>query len=343
MGRQAAWQEEDQAMRTTLAQIAKAVNVSEATVSRVLSGKGRGFISEPTRAKVLEAASRLGYQPNRLARGLATGRTGLIALWIRNPNRPYYASILRCFQKLASQSGHELILGPFIDEDEDPAGPSTRAASWPIDGIIAVDCPEFVEPLLVEGKDRPVVVGVGNAVPPGCDSVTFELGAPFEQATRLLVEQGRQHIAHLTSRRTVPVVKAGRAGAYERVMRERGIAPVIIEAKDERRVSARDAVALALSVGAKIDAIIAVNDDMALGACKAVRDAGLSVPIDVAVIGCDDIEDAELADPALTTIRQPVQRLCAEAWGRLCARIEDRDAAEEHVTVPLEVVRRGSA
>lgn len=330
-------------MRTTLAQIAKAVNVSEATVSRVLSGKGRGFISEPTRARVLEAAARLGYQPNRLARGLATGRTGLIALWIRNPNRPYYASILRHFQKLASQSGHELILGPFIDEDENPAGPSTRAASWPIDGIIAVDCPDFVEPLLREGKDRPVIVGVGNAVPPGCDSVTFDLGAPVEEATRLLLDHGRRHVVHLTSRRTVPVVRAGRAGAYEKVMQDRGLRPSVIEATDERRVSARDAVALAVSVGATIDAIIAVNDDMALGACKAVRDAGLRVPTDIAVIGCDDIEDAEMADPPLTTIRQPVQRLCAEAWAQLCERIDQPDGPPVHRSVALELVRRGSA
>src|SRR5258708_32081116 len=80
--------------QTTIRDLARELNVSHTTVSRVLNGKGDGFISEETRRKVMETAARMNYRPHRAARALATGRTGMIALWVEDLRQPYAVSVM---------------------------------------------------------------------------------------------------------------------------------------------------------------------------------------------------------------------------------------------------------
>src|SRR5262249_23323636 len=141
-------------MTVTMVEIAKRTHLSPATVSRVLNGKGLGFISTATRAKVLDAARELGYQSSRAPRGLVT-RTHVVALWIRNPDRPYYARILRNLLEAAHSSGYEMIVTPVHDQlpgtDGSVGGAYIREntlSTWPIDGVLAADCPHVAEPFI---------------------------------------------------------------------------------------------------------------------------------------------------------------------------------------------------
>ena len=129
-------------MSVTITDIARRANVSAATVSRVLSGKD-GLISAPTRERVRTAAAEMGYQRNRAAFGLVTGKSHVVALWIRNPDAPYYARMIRTIEEAASADGYELIVRGFrqrTDEEAEGEPGPWNAGLWPVDGILAADC-----------------------------------------------------------------------------------------------------------------------------------------------------------------------------------------------------------
>lgn len=330
----------------TIAQIAQHVSVSEATVSRVLNGKGHGFISTATRTRVLNAAHKLGYHPNRLARGLATGRTQIISLWIRNPDRPYYAGILRSLQREAAADAYEMLLYGFRDSEQDRHSHTTDiwGSTWPVDAVLAADCRRLAESYLARPALRkPPVIGLGSDYPENCDYVAFDEVHGVEMAAEHLVSIGCRRLAHLSGGCSIGRVRRARLATFSRIVTAAGRAPEILHAADESRGEARRTVTEYVQAHGAPDGLFCLNDDMAIGAFRALRDLGLRVPQDVALVGCDGIEDSEYLDPRLTTILQPVDQLCHKAWRILRMRVDSPESPLSQVLIqPTLVVREST-
>lgn len=330
-------------MRTTIAEIARRVELSQATVSRVLNGKGRPFISDATRDRVLKAAEELGYQPNLLARGLVTGRTHVVALWIRNPDRPYYSRILRNMQELAGQGGYEMILTGFRDQGVSESISPPPTAGWPVDAIIAADCGQQIARYRESQSGRPTaIVSIGSDYPEDGDYVGFDVECGVRQAVQHLVDVGCKRIAHLSGGCSIERVRIGRAAAYENTLRAAGLDPIVIFAADERRATARRAVVDHIRANGAPDGLFCLNDDMAIGAYRGLRDLNLRVPQDVALVGCDGIEDVEYLDTPLSTIVQPVEEMCRHAWDAVSARLEQSDGPPRQIVLKPSLLIRES-
>lgn len=332
-------------MAVTMVEIAKRTNLSPATVSRVLNGKGVGFISAATRQKVLDAARTLGYEPNRLARGLVTGRTHVIGFWVRNPDRPYYARMLRRLLEAAHHSNLDMLVTPVHDQIPGAKGTvggsylrENAWSSWPTDGILAADCPRMAEAYLRRfAPGACPLVGLSSDYLDTADYVAFDLACGVRQAIEHLIEVGCRRIAHLTSQITIDRVRAGRGGTYEEVVGAAGLPPEVIVAADESRGAARHALVNHIKDRGAPDGLFCLNDDMAIGAYRAVRDAGLSVPADVRIVGCDGIDDVEYLDVPLSTIVQPVEEMCRLAWDALLKRIAEPGAPLTQVLLKPEL------
>lgn len=342
-------------MAITMLEIARRVNVSQATVSRVLSGKPSQFISEGTRSKVLQAANELGYQMNRAARSLATGKTQVVGLWIRNPDRPYYSQMVRALHDLARADGYETILSAFVQQPDPPAGipemPHTRpiVAGWPVDGIIAADCAKAAREHIAHehaennGTKHTPLVGLSSDYPLDADYIGCDHETGCEEAVRHLLERGCRRIAHVTANGSISPVRSQRTRAYERVLQEAGLPVDLIVATEETRSGARDAVKQRFKRGTPPDALFCINDDLAIGAYRGVRDLGLRVPEDVAIVGIDGIEDGEYTDPAISTVVQPVEQMCRLAWATLQERMARPEMPLKQVRLPAKLVIRGSS
>jgi LacI family transcriptional regulator len=328
-----------------MVEIARRTNLSPATVSRVLNGKGVGFISAATRQRVLEVARELGYEPNRLARGLVTGRTQVMGVWIRNPDRPYYARILRYLLEAASRNGFDMILTPLHDQIPGMGGAvggsyirDNAWSSWPTDGVFAADCPTVADAYIKRfAPGACPLVGLSSDYSDQTDYVAFDVACGVRQAVEHLVTIGCRRIAHLSSLIAIDRVRAARAGTYEEVLNAAGLPPEIILSPDESRASARTTIVEYVKSHGAPDGLFCLNDDMAIGAYRGLRDQGLRVPEDVALVGCDGVDDVQYLDVPLTTIVQPVQEMCRLAWEVMARRIEDPSRSLSQVLLKPEL------
>lgn len=312
-------------MTVTLHDVASAAGVSIKTVSNVV--RGQGNFGESTRVRVEEAVERLGYRPNLAARGLRSGRLGVIGLVVPDIRNPYFAELADAVMRVSAE--HDLMVvieqsdGDRDTELELLRGRGTRM----VDGILfSVFGLSSGAEGLAESVTKPVVI-LGEPVPGWpTDFVSMHHREGVVAATSQLIEDGRQRIAVLGARRDEQVGSAQlRLAGYYDALGEAGIEPapeLVVDIDLWTRANGRDAVRGLLGNGVDFDAIIAFNDALALGAIRALEDRGLAIPDDVSVIGFDDIEEARYSAPSLSTVRPAVQDLAHTAVQFLLDRID---------------------
>lgn len=321
-------------MRVTIQQIAQSQNLSTATVSRVLSGRDDAFISEATRRRVLKASREMGYQTNRAARALVTGRTHLVAYWMPHLHEPFYAGTIHHVQQQIKTSGFEMIVGQ-------AGGALNRPTQWPVDGILAMD---FLgtEQAFRDAVGRTPCVGLGNYYVRSAPFVGIDLYAGATEAVRHLLSPGARRVAYL-----VPEYGCapgdGRFDAYTHAVTAAGRAPEYVRVPDHKRATARQGLRAYIAAHGCPDALFCRNDDLAIGAYRALRDEGRLVPDDVALVGCDGIEDTEYLDTPLSTLVQPIPEACAMAWEFLRRCMDDPKAELQQALLRPRLVVRASS
>lgn len=329
-------------MPVTLRDIAREVNVSHTTVSLVLNDRAKKTISEATRARVLEAAERLGYRPNHIARALVTGRTHTAAVWTYTPSRPYYASIIRSLQAEGERLGYRMVVSqiPSTLFSDEPVVRDT--VDWPVDGIIAMDAIKRIAPYLERSESRNVpIVSIGSYVTTAVDHVAINIAPGIVDAVESLWAAGRKRIAYMTLEAMNETDPRGTGSYASTIARlgggdERILLP--LHGRSAARIAIRDYVAKHGAPGA----IIARSDELVIGAFRGLRDIGLRVPEDVALVGCGGIEDILYTDPDLSTIAVPIQQMCQLAWTFLERRLQNPEADIQSEVLPATLVRRGS-
>lgn len=323
-------------MRVTIRDIASSLNVSHTTVSRVLNGRGKEFISETTRQKVLAAAAKMNYHPNHAARALATGRTHMIALWIGNIYLPYFVNAMHYAEIVSQQHEYDMIIRRMHR-------PQEHSEHWQVDGILAFDGPDYISEFLdANPSSGPPIVSMGSYYCERVDFVGVDLYAGALEGVRHLVNLGCRRIAYFLSEWGNRVGDA-RYDAYMTVMKETGRQPELIPIPKKpanARILARRTLTAYVRAKGCPDGLFCFSDDVAIGGYRGLCDLGIRVPDEVAMFGCDGIEDMEYFECPLSTVQHPYEEMCTLAWQFLARRMQDPSIPlQQALLTPQFVIR----
>lgn len=330
----------------TIKDVAKRAGVSVSTASIALSGKGP--VSEATRRRVLEAARALDYRPNAIAQSLVTRRTRTVGLVLADITDPYFHEIAKGVEKALSASGYALILA-----DTDGSASKERRSlevfeSQRVAGVILASSGTKGEAHPLVRQHSPfAVVTVGrhrSQIP----FVAVDNAKAAAQAVAHLVETGTSRIAFVAGPQGLLAAEERREG-YLAALAERGLPlrPEWIVDGDFTPEGGYRAVAGLLDRcsrerAPRPDAILAANDQMAVGALKALKERGIRVPGDMAVVGIGGIPTGEYVDPPLTTVALPIRAMGEAAANMLVGLIEGRDDVERAVWFETRLLVRAS-
>ncbi|HLK57156.1 MAG TPA: LacI family DNA-binding transcriptional regulator [Chthonomonadaceae bacterium] len=325
--------------QTTIRDLARELQVSHTTVSRALNGKGEGFISEETRRKVMETAARMNYRPHRVARALATGRTGMIALWVEDLRQPYAVSIMNHVLSQVNDPCVELVIRAMRPMDTTPQ----EVAQWHVDGILALDGVDYLRSLSAQGLTNcPPLVAMGDPPRIEVDHVGVDLYAGAVEAVRHLVAAGCRRIAFFTNDWGNREDEARYAG-YTSTMQAAGRDPEYIVMTGNTREAARETIRAYVTREGCPDGLFCLSDAIAISAYRGLLDLQLRVPEDVALVGCDGLRETEYLERPLTTIVQPFDAMSALAWQFLRQRMEDPSLPiQRRILAPRLEVRASS-
>ncbi|WP_313479747.1 LacI family DNA-binding transcriptional regulator [Microbacterium sp.] len=319
--------------RVSMAMVAQRAGVSGQTVSRVANGSPR--VDPETRARVERAMAELGYRPNRAARALRTGRSQTLGLVAQTLATVGNSRMLQAVADAAASRGYALTVLT-LGADADIADAFDRLRDQGVDGAIVLNEATALARDAASGGLRLVVVDS----PPDerFTVIGTDHASGARAATEHLLRAGHRAVHHL----------AGPVGSFASAERERGWRDALAAAGidppepvrgDWSAASGFESVARMPASG--VTAIFAANDQMALGALRALAESGRRVPDDVAVMGFDDIADAADFQPPLTTVRQDFDALGEHAVDALVAWIEGERPAD--LLLPPALIGRASA
>jgi DNA-binding LacI/PurR family transcriptional regulator len=302
----------------TLDEVAERAGVSRSVASRVLNNAPH--VSRAKREAVERAVQQLGYVPNPTARALATRQTGAAALVVAGEDPsifadPFFAQVIVGASAALEEADLHLMLC-LAASDRGRKRVAELLRSRGADGVMLMALREG-DPLarVAEDAEMPVVFGgrpVGSA-PRWYVDVDNTGGA--REATEHLISCGRTRVATICGRMDTEVGRARHRG-YRDAMLAAGLEPYPPQEGDFTEAGGAAAMAALLADHPEVNGVFAANDNMGAGALRTLREAGRPVPADVAVVGFDDLTAARIADPPLTTVRQPI-----EAFGREMARM----------------------
>jgi LacI family transcriptional regulator len=332
--------------RATIRDIADLAGVSIATVSRVLND--RPDVAPDTRENVLQVVRQHGFSTNRGARGLSSGRTGIVGLTLPLVNDAYFGPILGGASEALYEQDMRIMLAPTLHEHDREVSLLERLMGGTTDGAILILPEESTDELIhLQGLGFPfVVVDPREAPPEGIPTVSAAHAAGAKRATEHLLELGHRRIGVVT----------GQSGWYandERLVGFRAALaaagllpdPALIEHSDWSIEQGALAAAKLLAVADPPTAIFAFNDNGAIGTLNAARHAGLRVPEDLSIVGFDDTFQAMIVSPNLTTVRQPLAELGRMGVSLLTRLIEGQrlDALRIELSTTLVVRESTSA
>ena len=338
-----------QRKRVTMRDVARRANVSQSTVSRVLSPTQDTIsIGEATRQRVLAAVGDLGYQPNQHARSLRGQRTQLISMMIADIANAFYHPMVRAVQDVAHQHGCDVMVTNSDHERKHEFSFCESIMRRPVDGVIMVPYHLTDDDLdqLIANTGVAVVVLGQHIHHPLVDTVYGDDESATTNAIEWLIRQrGHTRIGFIGVTNVFPVGQR-RHQAFCMALDAAGLPfPAdYFQLGDWSHESGYQAMLKLMALPQRPTAVFACNDLMALGAMSAAQSIGLAIPDEVAVVGFDDIPVASWVRPTLTTVSQypeKIGRLMAEA---LFERIEGKaNGPARRYEVKCQLVKRQSA
>jgi LacI family asc operon transcriptional repressor len=316
---------------TTMLEVARRAGVSKATVSRVLSGNG--YTSQETRDRVFQAIEESGYRPNLLARQLATKNTQTLGLVVTNTlyHGVYFSELLSHAARMTEDRGRQLILADGKHSAEEERQAIQYLQDLRCDGIIIY--PRFlsVEEMdeIIEQHSQPIMVLNRKLRRHHRHCVYSDQQAAAAAVVDKLVEMGHTDIAFITGSADSPTGIERLAGYKQALARhEIPLRDDLIAHGKWTPACGAAGVSTLLGRGARFSALVASNDDMAIGAIKQLHQAGVSVPEQVSVVGFDDIALAPYVIPSLASVKMPVTEMIQETISRLITMVEEGEAGE---------------
>jgi LacI family transcriptional regulator, repressor for deo operon, udp, cdd, tsx, nupC, and nupG len=320
----------------TIYDVAAAAGVAPSTVSRAFSRPGR--VNSETAERIRAVAEQLGYRVNPVARALSTSRTSLIAVVVADIANPVFAAIIRGVQAGAAQAGYTVLL---IDSEESETieREALNRALPLVDGVVLGSSRLSDSGIRTVAKQRPLVV-LNRAVS-GVPSVVIDNRGGVRSALAHLAGLGHQRLTYAAGpEASWPDGVRWRAlrelaSDFGVVVRRRGpFAPTMSGGMRAAEVLCRH----------PTSAVIAYNDQVAIGIMRGLARLGARIPANVSVVGFDNIVPAELVTPGLTTVEAPLYAQGKTAVSNLLAGIGGaRPPTRRAVVLPARLVVRGSA
>lgn len=324
----------------TVHDVARRSGVSIATVSRTLREPHR--VSDDTRERVLAAVDELGYRPNRAARSLRRGRTGVIALVVPDIENPYFSSLTKGAQATSREHGYGLVV---VDTTEraDVEDDEIRALLSQIDGAILVSS-RLSDDQLAEVAGLTTSVLINRSLgerSPATPTVTIDESAAATAAVGHLYDLGHRRLVYV----------GGPERSWSQARRSRGIREAVArlpgvelrEVGPSMPTSAGGRSVAEAALESDPTAVIAYNDLVALGLLARWSESGVRVPHDVSLLGFDNTYVAELSSPRLSSVGADLRALGDAAVDLLLARIDGgENSGTRHLDLHPELVVRES-
>ena len=324
--------------------VAKLAGVSQSAVSRVFTPGAP--VSEAMRDRVLQAASTLGYQPNRLAGSLITHRSYLIGIAIAFLDNGFYPMAVECLIRRLRAAGYQAMV--FFDREHASSADETVQAflQYRVDGVILASV--SLSSCWVTACQRsnvPVVLFNRVQDDPHVSAVSVDNLEGGRTVARFLAAGGHRRIAYLAGREDVSSQRDREAG-FRQGLAAAGLALFDRAVGHYALEPARQAARALFDRPAeeRPDAVFVASDHMALGVMDVLRyELGLAIPNDVSVVGFDDVPYASAPSYRLTTLHQPVNAVVEDAVQLLVERIERPALPPRQAQVPVALVVRESA
>ena len=330
----------------TLRDVASAAEVHPATASRALNPGTRLLVSEETARRVIEAADRLGYRPNPVARSLRTRRSHTVGVLIPDLNNPLFPPIIRGIEDRLAEHGYVALIG---NTDGDPGRERLvfdQMRARHVDGFVLATA-TLNSPILAEAAEAelPLVLMNRTAQDYPFSSVSVDNEQGVRAAVAHLVSLGHTRIGHIAGPQDIST-GAARLRGYQEAMRAHGLTvgpgDIVYASGYTVEEGLRCGRELLESAGG-LTALFAANDMLAVGCYGALDELGLRCPEDVSVIGFNDMPFVDRLRPPLSTVRFPHTQVGAEAARLLIERIEAGESSPVKILfLAPELVARGS-
>ncbi len=312
-------------MKATIKDVARVANVSVATASMAVNNSPK--VKASTRERILEAAKRLNYTPNTNARNLINQRSQTIGLVVTDITNPFFGELVNEINYEVLSRGYSLLLGVSNDNIQNEAAGIKKFKENRVEGVIVV--PSVQEKYDLEhlydlkSNGIPFVFSTTSYSGINADCVMCDLKKGSYLLTRHLLKKGHKKI-YLFSGSKKMLFSSHRIEGYQAAFEEMGVdrsedwIKEIFPSYDSAY-----AMTETLLKSVRPDAIITVNDVMAMGVLKCLKDNGMKVPGDISVAGYDDLLYASLLETPLTTVRQPVKEIARKSVEVLLDKIEN--------------------
>ena len=323
--------------------VAERAGVSVTSVSHVINETRP--VSYELRERVLAAMEELGYQPNRLARSLRSGKTQTIGTIVPDNADPFFAEVARGIEDTAFENGYSLILCNSDANLGKEAFYTDVLVEKQVDGILFLAAGLSTERILdLQQRGMPVVVVDRELPGANVDLVVTDNAGGGWSATSHLIDLGHRRIGYITAPSDLTLSEY-RSTGYRKALEEAGIAEngkLVVRGNFDFKSGYRAARQL-LANDKQPTAIFASNDIMAIGAICAAVESGLQVPQDLSVVGYDDIPLASYSNPPLTTIAQPNYDMGVRAASLLLERLHDPGRPSQRIVLDVELrIRRST-
>jgi len=325
----------------TMKDVAELANVSTATVSRVFSGSDT--VADKTRKKVIEAVKELNYHPNVLARQLRMMETKTIIVVVPDITNTFFSKVLKGIEITARRNGYRVLLGDTGNDITIEHEYLKALYEKHADGLVLLTARmdrNTIESLM---EKYPVVLACEYLEDSNVPTVSIDNISAARKATEHLIKLGHKRLAHITGPMNV-ILSRDRLKGYKQAMKTYGleIDPLLITEGDFYYKTGYDLMLKLMSIDNPPTAVFAANDEMAIGAIKAIQSQGLKVPEDIAIVGFDNIEMSVIFSPSLTTIGQPMHKIGEKAMNLLLDLIRGKKLRKNQFVLDDKLIIRES-
>ena len=335
-------------MAVRMKDIARDLGISVVTVSKVL--RNHPDIGEATRRRVLKRMKELNYHPNMAAQALTTGQTWTIGLIVPDLLHPFFAALAHSISTVLRETGYSLLIASSDEEVELEKAAIEHLLARRVDALLIASAQSSLESFLrIEEMKTPYILLDRQFDGLDANFAGVDDHAVGVLATEHLIAQGCQRIAHIRGPGVSTAV--GRAAGYRDALTSAGLAlcPEHIvslgDSGDHRgELGGYNAAQQLLSCDPRPDGIFCFNDPSALGAMRAILEAGLRVPEDIAVVGCGNLSYSDFLRVPLTSVDQDNQSIGRQAAHLALRLVKSKTPlGPSHELVQPRLILRGSS
>jgi LacI family sucrose operon transcriptional repressor len=322
----------------TIKDVAEKAGITVTTVSRVLNN--RGYISDATREKVYRIMKELDYQPNEVARSLSKNHANIIGVIVPSVMHPFFCEVVNYLEFYAAKNGYKVMLCNSNHQRDKEIEYIGMLRSNKVAGIVLCSRTEDIEEFFPENLP---VVTFERMISNNISSVSCNNYQGGEFATLHLIECGCKNLLHISGIQDIHMPADARRDAFLKICAEKNVSGKVFYTQEAQfhSLNYEDYLEKIILENRDTDGIFASSDVIAAEIIHVCAKNQIRIPQDLKLVGFDDIRLASLTTPQITTIRQPVEQMCACTIGNMIRQIDD-DFLPSSTVLSVTLVKRES-